>query len=82
MTVYNLTTGCIPTVISKKYENTFSSHNNTNVTVSNGFMCGYLKQILQMLIGELAVFFYYFYTVHTRKYAFKFLSMTKYAQYS
>jgi len=34
-------------------KNTFSSRDSTSVTASNGFMCGYSKKILQMLIGEL-----------------------------
>jgi len=57
-------------------KNTFGSHNSTNVTASNGFMCGYLKQILQMLIGELAVFYYYLYMIHARKHAFSSISIT------
>jgi len=57
-------------------KNTFSSHNSANVTASNGFICGYLKQILQMLIGELAVFYYYFYMVHARKHVFTSISIS------
>jgi len=37
----------------RSIKNTFVSHNSTNVTASNGFMCDYSKQILQMPIGEL-----------------------------
>jgi len=62
-------------------KNTFSSYNSTNITASSDFMCGYLKQILQMLIGELAVLYYSFYMAHARKHAFTFISITKYAQY-
>jgi len=38
----------------------FSSHyNSTNVIASNGFKCGCYRSKSEMLIGQLAVFYYY-----------------------